>query len=281
MTHLYKLQIEMDIKKILVPSDFSSAANNALLYAATIAEQYGAEIHIFHAFTIPVLTARGNPVLTDPNVAQANRQIAEEMLEKTKKIVSGRNLIKLNSTAIPIYWQMELAEVIHHQQADLIIMGTTGASDLKKIFLGSNAARVIQISSRPVLAVPEQAKLSEHIKIGLAYDGLEIKEFGKLSIINSLKNTLNASIYVFQIIEDKQSPSPYLSELINFLSGAQKDYIYESEIESAILKYIELNHLDILVMIPKPHGFIHNMINGSITKRIAYKIPVPLLAIPE
>jgi hypothetical protein len=160
-------------------------------------------------------------------------------------------------------------------------MGTTGASDLKKIFLGSNAARVIQISSRPVLAVPEQAKLSEHIKIGLAYDGLEIKEFGKLSIINSLKNTLNASIYVFQIIEDKQSPSPYLSELINFLSGAQKDYIYESEIESAILKYIELNHLDILVMIPKPHGFIHNMINGSITKRIAYKIPVPLLAIPE
>ena len=69
-----------------------------------------------------MLTARGNPVLTDPNVAQANRQIAEEMLEKTKKIVSGRNLIKLNSTAIPIYWQMELDEVIHHQQADLIIM---------------------------------------------------------------------------------------------------------------------------------------------------------------
>ncbi|HEY6976436.1 MAG TPA: universal stress protein [Chitinophagaceae bacterium] len=271
----------MDIKKILVPTDFSNAANNALLYATIIAEQYGAQIDILHAFTIPVLTARGNPVLTDPDVAQANRQVAEGMLKKTKKIVSRRSPVKFNLTAIPIYWQIELAEVIHNQQADLIVMGTTGASGLKKIFMGSNAARVIQNLPGPVLAVPEQAKLSEHTKIGLAYDGLQIKEFGKLSIVNSLKNTLNASIYVFQIIENKQSSSPYLSELINFLSGARVDYIYESEIESAILKCIELNHLDMLVMIPRLRGFFYNLVTGSMTKKIAYKIPIPLLAIPE
>jgi nucleotide-binding universal stress UspA family protein len=271
----------VDIKKILVPTDFSSAANNALLYAAVIAERYGAQVEIFHAFTLTVLTARGNPVLTDTDVAQANRQIAEAKLKRTKRMVSGRKHVKFNSTAVPIYWQMELAEVIQKQQADLIVMGTTGAGGLKKIFMGSNAARVIRNSPTPVLAVPEHAKLSKHSKIGLAYDGMQIKEFGKLSIVNSLKNALNASIHVFQIIENNQSPSPHLSKLINFLSGAQGGHIYESEIESAILKCIKLNHLDMLVMLPRNRGFFHNLVSGSITKRIAYKIPIPLLAIPE
>jgi nucleotide-binding universal stress UspA family protein len=271
----------MRIKKILVPTDFSSAANNALLYAAGIAQHYRAQIDLFHAYTIPVLTARGKPVLTNPQVARANRQVAEEELEKTKKIVSRQNLLSVNSTAIPINWQMELAEVIHNQKADLIVMGTTGASGLKKIFMGSNAARVIQNSPVPVLAVPEHAEFRAYLKIGLAYDGLQIKEFRKLSIINSFKNTLNASIQVFQIVGNKRSPSSHLSRLINFLSDAKGDYIYESEIKSAILKCIKRNHFDMLVMVPRHHGFFHNLVNGSITKRIAYKISIPLLAIPE
>jgi len=271
----------MNIKKILVPTDFSNAANNALIYASSIAELYGAEIDIVHAFTIPVMTARGKPVLQDQSILMANQQAAEELLEKTKLLVSGKNRVRYNTKAIPIYWQMDLAAHLHSQHTDLIIMGTTGASGWKEIFLGSNTARVIQDSSVPVLAVPEKAKLSQQLRIGLAYDGLEFKEIEKLSIVNSFRNVLHASIHIFQIMDTKDSPSSYLTELIRFLPGAEYNDVYGRVVESGILKCIELNHFEMLVMIPRKHGFFHNLISGSITKRVAYEISVPLLAIPE
>ena len=278
---MQKLGIEkMNIKKILVPTDFSSPANNALRYATVLAERYGAQVNIFHAFTVTLLSARGNPVLTDPKLARANKQIAEAELKKLKRMASTRNRVKFNTTAAPINWPMDLADVIHNQQVDLIVIGTTGASGLKKFFMGSNAARVIQNSRIPVLAVPEEAEFCEHPKIGFAYDGLALKEFRKLSIIRSFKNTLNASIQVFQIVRNKQPSSSHLSELINFLSGAQGDYIYEGQIKSAILKCIKVNHFDMLVMIPRRHGFFRTLVSASMTKRVVYKIPIPLLAIP-
>lgn len=271
----------MDIKKILVPTDFSHAANNALCYAADIAEQCGAEVEIVHAYIFPVLTARGNPVLADSDVGAANRKVAEEQLENTKKMVSGRHSAKFSLVAIPIHWEVELAEVIHNRKSDLIVIGTTGASGLKKAFMGSNAARVIQDSPAPVLVVPEKSKLSQLSKIGFAYDGLEVKKIEKLSIINSFRNIFKTNFYIFQIINSEQSRSPYLSELIDFLSGAEYNDIEDSDVDAGILKCIELNHLDMLIMLPRKRGFFHNLISGSITERVAYEIPVPLLAIPE
>lgn len=271
----------MNIKKIIVATDFSDTANNALNYAADFAEQYRADVDIVHAYILPVLTARGTPVLPDPAVAEANRQAAEEHLEETKKLVSGRRHVKFNFIATPIYWQMELGEVIHNRQADLIVIGATGASGLKKFFMGSNAARIIKNAPTPVLAIPEMVKLSQLNKIGFAYDGLQVKEFEKLSIINSLSNMFNASMHVFQIKNNKQSPSPFLRELIHFLSGAEYNDIDENEVESGILKCIESNHLDMIVMIPRKHGFFHSLIGRSITERVSYQISIPLLAIPE
>lgn len=271
----------MIIKKILVPTDFSDAANNALNYATEIAEHFGAEIEILHAFSIPVLTARGKPFLPNPEVAEENRHLAEEHLEELKKTVSAKHNIKFNLLAIPIYWQLELAEVINDRQADLIVLGTTGASGLKKIFMGSNAARVIQNSAVPVLAIPENAKLAQLTKIGFAYDGLPLKELEKLSVINSFSKLFKAGIHVFQIVNDKLSPSVNPSEVLHYLSDPSYTEIDENEVKAGILKRIDSHELDLLVMIPRQRGFFHNLITGSITERVAYEISVPLLAIPE
>ncbi|MES3018729.1 MAG: universal stress protein [Bacteroidota bacterium] len=271
----------MDIKKIVVPTDFSDAANNALLYAAGLAKQFDAQIELVHAVLVPVLTARGKLFLPDQDVANANLKIAENQLEETKKMVSGKNGVQLDTNAILINWQMELAEAIHGKGADLIVLGTTGSSCLKKIFLGSNAARIIQNAPVPVLAVPANAKFSPLKKIGFAYDGLELKGFEKLSILNALKNKFKAGIDIFQIIQNKQTPSADLSGLVEFLPGAKTNEVYESVVESGILNRVKSKKLDMMTMIPRRRGFFHNLILGSITKRVAYKISVPLLAIPD
>ncbi len=271
----------MIIKNILVATDFSNTANNALQYAVKLATKYDAELSIVHAFSIEVLTARGKPVLPNPGDVEFNRQKAEEMLEKTKMLVSRESSVKINSKAICIYFQADFAEAIHGQQADLIIVGNTGLSGWKKIFLGSNAARIIQDSPVPVLAIPDNANFTPIREIGFAYDGLPFNAIDNLEIIRSFRNSFNANVHIFQIIENEQMQSPYLSELVDFLPGAQLNYVYDNVVESGILKSIELNQLDMMVMVPRQRGFFHNLVNGSITKRVAYEISVPLLVIPE
>jgi nucleotide-binding universal stress UspA family protein len=271
----------MNIKKILVPTDFSDTANNALLYAVDLAKQFDAQIELIHAVLVPVLTARGKIFLPDQEVVDSKMSIAEELLNKAKSFASEKSGIRINTDATLINWQLELGEAIHNRDGDIIIMGTTGASCLEKIFMGSNAARIVQNSPIPVLAIPVNVRFSPVKKIGIAYDGLELKVFERLSIVNSLRNKFNASIDIFQIITKNQTPSANLSELINYLPGASTNYVYERGIESGILNAVETNSMDILTMIPRQRGFFHNLIAGSITRRVAYKISVPLLAIPE
>lgn len=271
----------MNIKKIIVPTDFSDTANNALMYAKDIAERYSAEINIVHVFTIPLLTARGVPVFPDDELVKAELKAVEEQLNHIKKRVSEISSVKCTTNAILIHWQIEFAEAIHNQKVDLIIVGNTGASGIKKIFMGSNAARIIKDSPIPVLAIPENAKLSHFHKIGFAYDGLQLNEIGKHSILTSLMSTLKARVHVFQIINKKQSTTSLPSKIHEFFKDAEYSEINESEVEQGILKAVELYHLDMIIMCPRQNSFFHNLVYGSITARVAYEISVPLLAIPK
>lgn len=271
----------MNIKKIIVPTDFSDTANNAFLYAVGLAKQFDAQIEVIHAVLVPVLTAKGKIFLPDEEVVNSKMNLAEELLNKTKSLATEESGIMINTNATLISWQLDLGEAIHNRDGDIIVLAITGASCLEKIFMGSNAARIVQNSPIPVLAVPANARFSPLKKIGVAYDGLELKALERLSIVNSLRNMFNASIDIFQIIKKNQTPSANLSELIKYLPGASTNNVYERVVESGILNTVETNSLDLLTMIPRQRGFFHNLIAGSITRRVAYKISVPLLAIPE
>jgi nucleotide-binding universal stress UspA family protein len=155
----YDKNIPMDekIENILFPTDFSEAANNALLIAISIAKTERANLHLLH-----VIVPKCSHASVDrrPEVWQELEQQNKKGLKKLAIALEKQYKITVNShTAISdIHAAESIEQYAGKLNAGLIIMGTHGLSGTRDFFMGSNTYTVMKNVSCPVLAVPEHYK---------------------------------------------------------------------------------------------------------------------------
>jgi nucleotide-binding universal stress UspA family protein len=134
------------LKNILVPTDFEGAAEAALRYGRTLAETFGADLHVLHVVDVPLFQAR----FADPAAleAVARRQLSERAVVDDRHRYRTHGVIK---TCEP----PKEAIVRYAQEAgiDLIVMGTHGRRGADHLLMGSVAERVVRSAPCPVLTV--------------------------------------------------------------------------------------------------------------------------------
>ncbi|HET7896524.1 MAG TPA: universal stress protein, partial [Flavisolibacter sp.] len=137
------------MKTILAPVDFSDAAANALSFAAELARRAAARL---------VVTT----VLDDGE----NEEEAKTKLQATEAGLKNTFGDSLACTTTLAHGSMveALQKTIAGQQTDLLVMGTKGASGLKKMLIGSNTVNVIAGTRVPVLVIPEVARFENFLK---------------------------------------------------------------------------------------------------------------------
>ncbi|HKR06176.1 MAG TPA: universal stress protein [Bacteroidia bacterium] len=275
------------IKTILVPTDFSEPAKNALEYAIVFAKKTNARIIILHIYHIPLVSARV-PFVSNPHIVKENIEFAEQQLKNLEFEMTELKNVDYEIKTAGRYWMIEFPEIIQSQNADLTVMGTNGASGLKEIIIGSNTGNVIELSKQPVLAIPRQARFKEIKNLGFAYDQESIQDMSRLDILKLFTGILNAGIQIFHVKDhtkkmDAPGPSNELVTLCNYLGAAIHSYtdFYGNEIEEGINKFIDEKKIDILIMIPRRHNLFQRLFKGSLTKKMAFHSKIPLLAIPE
>ena len=144
----------IDLKRILVPTDFSKHSQNALTYATAFAEKFGAELYLLHvvqdlALYVPDALALGTPVsppmeqFTSAAQDALGRLIADNGLERFKVHPEVRE-------GTPFY---EIIRYAREADVDLIVMATHGHSGLAHVLLGSVTEKVVRKSPCPVLTV--------------------------------------------------------------------------------------------------------------------------------
>ena len=142
------------VRRVLHPSDFSSASRGAFAKAVDIARDNKAELILLHvrALAIPMM---GDGYVS-PQVYQqfedASRTSAEKQMEKLvgeakKRGVRARGLVSEGVA------HEQIVRAARGQKADMIVMGTHGRTGVSKLFLGSVAGRVISTAPVPVLTV--------------------------------------------------------------------------------------------------------------------------------
>ncbi|MEX1132568.1 MAG: universal stress protein [Flavobacteriales bacterium] len=152
------------MKKILIPTDFSDAANHAADLAARLAAKHGAELHLVHSVDVPdtwqdgrfTSAALANKSLREqralyPEVQQRVGQARQDLEALSARL--ARKKVKVHyEIASNAAWEdvVRLAKV---RKADLIVMGTRGAGALKEAFLGSNTQKVVRLAPMPVLTL--------------------------------------------------------------------------------------------------------------------------------
>ena len=145
------------MKNILVPTDFSDAANRAADIAIAIAEKSQSEIHFLHLQITPVPWTKLNKE-KEKRFPDTLKQIghARDELGKLVKKAEGKGL-KAKEFLVFDVGREEILKHIPFHHHDFVVMGSHGASGAKELFVGSNAQKVLRDATVPVLVVKEKS----------------------------------------------------------------------------------------------------------------------------
>lgn len=281
------------MKKILIPTDFSGCANNAVDFAVESAKILPAEIILVHAFEV-----KGN-VYTDymgvnKEFNQSLLDDAEQKLEQVKKSIEEAEQVAVSTKIIKGTVKDAVMETAIAANADLIVMGTLGASGFKEKLLGSKTASIIGSADIPVMAIPYEYEWKKPEKMLLATHQFE-KSSAILDYVFELADLYMAQVQVAVFTdEDDDKAATYMEHIRKtpqyekYLKNEYREqtlaatHLYGLEFEETLQKHIKEKEIDILVMITyqKEEGIWNRMFNPSKTKRMSYHITIPLLAIP-
>jgi nucleotide-binding universal stress UspA family protein len=147
----------MEIRQILVPTDFSSHADKALDAAMGLARQFNAKLHLFHAYHLPVTVATPEHVVIPRDFWTSVREAASKKLAGLVEKVQREGL-EAEAHLTEMAAAPAITEIAETLGVDLIVMGTRGNTGIKHVLLGSVAERTLRTAPCPVLTLKDGSK---------------------------------------------------------------------------------------------------------------------------
>ncbi|MBL7872547.1 MAG: universal stress protein [Cyclobacteriaceae bacterium] len=266
---------------ILVPTDFSKPSKVAVLYAVRLAKKLKADIILLAVINVNIAT---DAILDwkkrEEQMGDVARHDAEQLIAEIKKEINGG--VKIEYRSIMGFPFEDMVEnVVVDDGLDLIIMGTKGATGLKKVLLGSNAASVIDNSSVPVLSVPANTIFKPVKKIVYATDMLSITE--EIKPMAMFARIFNAAIRVLHVLPG-DSPKiidelALASDLIKITNYPKISFhvLRNNSIAEEVDSFVMEQKADMLAMFTHKLDFYEKLFGKSVTRQLAFHAHVPLL----
>ncbi|WP_347218179.1 universal stress protein [Chryseobacterium sp.] len=270
------------MKTIIVCTDFSQEAENALHYAASMAKENQYHIVLFN--------------LQSVSIHALNAQVSadffyEQTLKNQKKLMDKASEIS-NLYAVKTEYHLasgsfieELNNCIHATNGDFIIMGMAEKT-LEQRLLGNNVIKAIHRIKKPILIIPGHIEYTGIRKVLFAYDTHKSITWSAMNDIYSFINEFDAEIEVFNVSESVEDFTEVIHD-VDLNSGYDLDDIKYSfkmiqsiEIIKAIEEEVKLANADLLTMVPYRYNLVESLFHRSKTAIMAYKNKVPLLSIP-
>jgi nucleotide-binding universal stress UspA family protein len=154
----------LQLRKILLPTDFSGCANYALPYAAAIARATKATIICVHVVE-PMVPAVGYSGLSEPMpIADISEQLEDSAERELPQVAECEDFNGLNVEEVIVHGDAaaEIVRVASEHEVDLIVVSSHGRTGLGRIIFGSTAEAVVRHAGCPVLVVkPPQEEESD------------------------------------------------------------------------------------------------------------------------
>lgn len=272
------------MKTILVPTDYSEVARNAMQYAAELAKFENAKLVLFHAYKPRVLLS--SLTLMDGGFEEESMEMLRKCESDIRKSLGDLPEIEL-VTRFGFVVE-EILDIIKERKIDLVVMGVTGAGRVKETLMGSTATTVMQKTNVPVLIVPPTTRFKVPEKIALA---LESNVFIHAPIREKIKyyvKKFDARLMLFNMVL-REEPAVYGKESDEelYLDHAFGDMEYElclrsgEDLVEGLNAFIDSRGVDMLMMIPHAHKQLFEVFLKSNTKKMAFHTHIPLLSIHE
>jgi nucleotide-binding universal stress UspA family protein len=270
------------MKRILVPTDFSKHADDALKLAAQIAKKNQCEIFLLHMLELPGQMS---------DAISGGSGIPEVMLFIKK---ANETLHKI--TESPLLEGISVTETVHFERAsngilsfckknkiDLIIMGSHGSSGIEEMLIGSNTEKVVRLSDIPVLVIKKDPGKFEGKNFVFASDfSEEIKKPFKKMI--EFTEIFDANLFLVMISTPNSFKTTIAAEKImnDFAKGFDiKNYsthiFNDSNIENGILNFTNSINADLIGLCTHGRTGLAHFFNGSISEDLVNHTVKPVI----
>jgi nucleotide-binding universal stress UspA family protein len=276
-------------KRILIPTDFSKNALNAIRYTIDLYAKLNCDFYFLNVFSFEQYTT--NSLI----IPEEGTAVFEQV-----KLDSEKNFVKLIDTlALHIYnpkhnyytvstsnfLSEAIKKLIAEKDIDLVAMGTKGATGSKGVLFGSNTVIAMEkIRECPVLAIPEHVSYMSPKEIVFPTDFKDVFKRSEFRYLIELAKMHNAEIAILHLEKNKELTKTQLSNkqlLSSILSETAHQFhtLTENNVGKGIQTFVESRESDMVSFINRKHFFFDNVFSKPLIKEIGYDSDVPILAL--
>ncbi len=280
------------MKQILVPTDFSPTSEKAFRFALDIATKAKGTVILYHTYIPVESTFIGTEKTRKQYNSQNEANIVKRLQRLRKKVLGDSTDVSVSTITGRSPLIDNILGFAEHNHIDLIVMGTQGASGLKKTIIGSVAARVVEKSDLSVLMVPAKYELEEPRQIVFATN-YQKTDKQALTLVDAMAKLYNADTTVLHFLSVNNTESEKEKERADFNIYA---YHLQREFNESNMKFhlLETSSVietmetldrkfpyDIMAMVRRKKSFLEKYLIKSFTQNMAYITTKPLLVVPE
>lgn len=277
------------MKTIIVPTDFSPVAMNALNYAIDMATGIDADILLLNTYQAPVTYSEA-PISPVTVISLDDiRKSSEERLLNLKD-----DVLRITDGRLKIYTESRLGntvdaldEICSSVRPFSVVMGSHGSTGVERLIMGSTTLSVIRHLRYPVIVVPPGTTYRGIRKIGLACDFKDVVETTPIEYIRNIVEEFGAELHVLNINKDENKIDDEMATESGWLDSMLGDirpnyyFLKRDDVVEGINEFSETHELDVVIVIPKKHNLFERIFHKSRSKELVTHAHIPILSIHE
>ncbi len=283
------------MKRILIATDFSAAADDAAKYAIALATVIGTDAIITNAALVTtdspveILWPKGDYQSlirkNDIRLGDLSKKLIDSSFEHGGVTVAMPKVTVKSGMGSVVDL---LRETVQNGGIGLVAMGLSGSGNMKRLVLGSSSRDVIDSADYPVLLVPKGTVFKPITRIAFATD-LSLNDMECIKSLAGLAGLLQAELRIVHVIRPgldsgvTEHINAFRTQLKNTISYDRIHYenVYCPKVEDGLCWLKDHGETDLLVMVHHRHNGINDFIKGSHSQKMARRTTIPLLIMPE
>lgn len=265
--------------EIIVPIDMSVCSMNAANYAIKLGQLIHAPITLVHYHIPPVeFIDYDHPATIE--IEAAHRKRFEHRIEELKSAYPSIADDRIKSIFSIKEFSQGIAEISESSKQPLIILGSSGDSNLIKTIFGSNTMNAIRISECPVLIIPKDYENHKFNNMSLALEHYTMNK-QDLRFLEILSKRANIQLNLITVTEDNEDIEQWRAKIKSTVlkSALEVASITNRNVVKRLEEHIEMGNTDMLILTPKKRNVFESIFNKSVSKKMALNSKIPLLVI--
>src|ERR1700748_3297042 len=263
------------MKQILVATDFSNSAANAMEYAMALAKTLNMEVCAIHAIgpTEGVNNNTYNAIFIE-SYYDTKRQALKEWAGNFTAKDEYKDVDVITICGVG-FLKSVISKYIEENHVELLVMGITGATGITGI-VGSNVSTMVSAVKIPTLIIPLESKFSVKPIITLATDFETRLSADDVNALNEMTEAFGSEkmqvLYVAEKIDVKQKETGE-RKLKELIKSTELEFIYmnNSRPLNGIIEFIQKNDTDILCLVKHHHNIVYRLFNRSTVDQVMNK----------